>query len=720
MTSVTSQSWGSRRKLPLYLQTESAECGLACVAMIANYHGHDVDLAALRRRFGGSIRGVGLSHIISVCSQLGLSSKALRTGLEYLPGSNAPCIAHWNMSHFVVIERADRKGVTVHDPARGRLRLSYEEVSASFTGVLLELTPAADFSPIQERRRIGLQSLTGRIRGLFKSATHLFLLAFGVELIALAIPFQLQWTIDSIIPTGDGRLLTIAAIAFAIATLVHSLLTIARGWLVSWLGAALNSQWITHLFSHLLRLPTSFFEKRSAGDILTRFSSIYAIQNTLSSAFVSAVLDSAFGLLALGILVYYSPAFAGIALAVIIAYFVVRRAMFRKLWEANEQSVVYMARQQSEIIESIRGINPIRLAGIEPLRRGRLSDAATEACRRSMEAQRINETSSGINVGLFGLQKVGLLAYGASLVVSGQFTVGMLVAAVTFADQLTTKSTAFIDKINELQLVKMHLERLSDIALEEPLPLPKPYSGEPLIDHSIRFVNVGFRYSRSDPWVLRGLNLTIASGEAVAIVGRSGCGKSTFLKLLLGLDVPSEGHIEIGGQRIDSESVQRVRLVMSAVLQADNLFAGTIAENIAFFDSDASIDQIVDAAKKANIHDEISNMPMGYESLVGDMGSALSGGQKQRVLLARALFRKPRILVLDEATSHLDKHSEQITNEHLRTLNITRVVVAHRQETIDHADRVIDLSASHDYGESEPHSKAGTVAARSAVEEARA
>ncbi|MEA9612623.1 MULTISPECIES: peptidase domain-containing ABC transporter [Xanthomonas] len=707
MSSVASQSWVSRRKLPLYLQTESAECGLACVAMIANYHGHDVDLASLRRRFGGSIRGVGLSHIISICSQLGFSSKALRASPEYLPCSNFPCIAHWNMNHFVVIERADKKGVTINDPARGRLRLSYEEVSMSFTGVILDLTPDADFSPIQERRRIGLRSLTGRIHGLIKSAAHLFLLAFGVELIALAIPFQLQWTIDSIIPTGDSRLLMVAAIAFAMATLLHSLLTIARGWLVGWLGSALNSQWVTQLFSHLLRLPISFFEKRSAGDILTRFSSIYAIQSTLSSAFVSAVLDSAFGLLALGILVYYSPAFAGIALVVLTAYFLIRRAMFRKLWEANEQNMVYMARQQSEIIESIRGINSIRLAGIEPLRRSRLSDAATEACRRSMEAQRINETSSGINVGIFGIQKVGLLAYGASLVVSGQFTVGMLVASVTFADQFTTKSTAFIDKINELQLVKMHLERLSDIALEEPLPLPKPYSGETLRDDSIRLVNVGFRYSQSDPWILRGLNLRIDSGESVAIVGRSGCGKSTLLKLLLGLDVPSEGHIEIGGQKMDGDSVQRVRKIMSAVLQDDNLFAGTIAENISFFDKDASIDQIVDAAKKANIDSEISSMPMGYESLVGDMGSALSGGQKQRVLLARALFRTPRILVLDEATSHLDKHSEQITNEHIRTLKITRVVVAHRQETIDHADRVIDLTAPHDHGESEPHSMAG-------------
>ncbi|MCR1569006.1 peptidase domain-containing ABC transporter [Stenotrophomonas sp.] len=706
--------------MPLYLQTESAECGLACVAMIAKYHGHDVDLASLRRRFGGSIRGVGLSHIISVCSQLGFASKALRADPAYFTSSSLPCIAHWNMNHFVVVERADRRGVTVHDPARGRLRLSYEEVGVSFTGVLLELTPDGDFSPIEQRRRISLRSLTGRIRGLYKGAAHLFLLAFGVELIALAIPFQFQWTIDSIIPAGDGRLLVVAAVAFAVATLLHSLLTIARGWLVSWLGAALNSQWITHLFSHLLRLPTSFFEKRSAGDILTRFSSVYAIQNTLSSSFVSAVLDSAFGLLALGILLYYSPAFAGIALVVIAVYFTIRRAMFRKLWEANEQNVVYMARQQSEIIESIRGINSIKVAGIEPLRRGRLSDAATEACRRSMEAQRINETSAGINAGLFGIQKVGLLAYGASLVVSGQFTVGMLVAAVTFADQFTTKATAFIDKVNELQLVKMHLERLSDIALEEPLPLPKPYSGVNLCDDSIRIVNVGFRYSQSDPWILRGLNLTIESGESVAIVGRSGCGKSTLLKLLLGLDVPTEGYIEIGRQRIDSESVQRVRAVMSAVLQDDNLFAGTVAENISFFDCDASIDQITDAAKKANIHDEISRMPMGYESLVGDMGSALSGGQKQRVLLARALFRNPRILILDEATSHLDKHSEQITNEHLRSLSVTRVVVAHRQETIDQADRVIDLAASQEDAKREFSSEAGSVVVGRTVEVSRA
>ncbi|WP_355586380.1 peptidase domain-containing ABC transporter [Xanthomonas cannabis] len=710
MLSEKSQSWAPRKRLPLYLQTESAECGLACVAMIANYHGHDIDLASLRRRFGGSIRGLGLSHIISICSKLGFLSKALKARPEHLPSSNFPCIAHWNMNHFVVIEHADKKGVTIHDPARGRVRLDYEEVNTSFTGVILELTLESDFSPIQERRRIGLRSLTGQIRGLFKSAAHLFLLAFCVELIGVAIPLQFQWTIDNIIPTGDKQLLTVAAIAFAMATLLHSLLTIARGWLVCWLGAALNSQWITHLFSHLLRLPTSFFEKRSAGDILTRFSSIYAIQNTLSSAFVSAVLDGAFGLLALGILIYYSIAFAGIAVTVTTIYVIIKRIMFRKLWEANEQNVVYMARQQSEIIESIRGINSIRIANIEPLRKSRLSDAATEACRRSMEAQRINETSSGINAGLFGLQKVWLLTCGAALVVSGNFTIGMLVAALTFVDQFTTKLTGLIDKINDLQLIKMHLERIADIALEEPLPLPKSYSGDNFSDYSIRFVNVGFRYSQSDPWILRGLNLEVNSGESIAIVGKSGCGKSTMLKILLGLDIPSEGHIEIGGQKMDDEGIQRARAIMAAVLQDDNLFAGTIAENISFFERDATIDQIIEAAKKAAIHNEISSMPMGYESLVGDMGSALSGGQKQRVLLARALFRKPRILVLDEATSHLDKYSESITNKHIGELEITRVIVAHRQETIDHADRVIDLTEFRNDRGSKFHSMAGAPA----------
>lgn len=666
---------------------------MACVAMIASYYGHDVDLASLRRRFGSSIRGTGLSHIISTCSELGFSSKALRTTPGYLSEACLPSIAHWNMNHFLVIERVDKCWVSVLDPARGRIRMTHQEFSDGFTGVLLELKPRLGFVPIEDRRCISLRSLTGPIRGLMKSATHLFLLAFSVELISLAIPFQAQWTIDSIIPAGDNRMLLGTAIVFAVAVLLHSLLTIARGWLVSWLGAALSSQWITHLFSHLLRLPITFFEKRSAGDILTRFSSVYVIQNTLSSAFLSAVLDSAFGLLSFIILIYYSPLFAAVAASLVLVYLAIRRAMFRKIWEANEQHVVYMSRQQSEVIDSIKGINSIRLAGMEPLRSMRLEAAATGACGKSMEAQRLDETSYGISLGILGIQKVFLLAYGSSLVFSGNLTVGMMVAAVTFADQFTSKSTAIIDRINELRLVKMHLERISDIALEDPLPLARAYSGAPAQHDSIRLMNVGFRYSRIEPWILRGLDFTIDSGESVAIVGKSGCGKSTLLKLLLGLMTPTEGHIEIGGQVINSESAQRVRRTISAVLQDDCLFAGTIAENISSFDSEAAIDKIVDAAIKSNIHGDIVKMPMGYESCVGDMGSALSGGQRQRILLARALFRGPRVLILDEATSHLDKHSEQVVNGYMRAMNITRVVVAHRQETIDHADRVIDLES---------------------------
>ncbi len=680
-----------RRQLRLVMQTEAAECALACLAMIARYHGHEVDLASLRRLFSTSLKGMNLARLIEIAHTLGFEARPLRAELDFLPQAQMPCILHWNMNHFVILRRITRKGAEIYDPARGRYRMPLAETSKHFTGVVLELAPGADFSPIVERQRVSLRALTGRITGLGRVLIQVFGLAFAIEMLALSMPFQMQWVVDQVLLSSDRNLLVVMTLGFLIVMTIQTGLTIARGWIISWLGATLNAQWTTNLFSHLLKLPLDYFEKRHMGDIVSRFSSVQAMQSTLTGSFVEAMLDGLMGSLALIVLCVYSVALTSCVLGAFTIYAALRWALYRKLWLINEEQLVYGARQQSELMESVRGVQAIKLANKQSERKARLANATLESAQRSMRAQRITLAFGAVNQGLFGIQRIVLIALGAYLAIEGKFSAGMLIAFVAYADQFSSKMSGLVDKVVDFRMLKLHAERIADIALSKPEQHTHGvYSGsEP--EASIEVKDLSFRYAEGEPWVLRHLNLTVHAGESLAIVGPSGCGKSTLVKLLVGLLEPTEGCIEIGGVNIQKYGLHNYRRIIGAVMQDDTLFAGSIADNIALFDSSADMKMIVSAAIHAEMHQEIMAMPMGYESMVGDMGSALSGGQKQRLILARAIYRKPKILVLDEATSHLDTRNETLINASIQRMDLTRVVIAHRLETIANSERKICL-----------------------------
>ena len=684
-------AWGQRRLLSLVMQTEGAECALACLAMIARYHGHETDLASLRRRFSTSLKGVNLARMVEIAQALGFEARPLRAELEYLPEAQLPCILHWDLNHFVVLHRVTRKGAEIYDPARGRYCMPLAEASKHFTGVVLELVPDTDFAPITERQRISLRALTGRVTGLTKVLIQVLGIALAIEVLALVMPFQMQWIVDQVLLSADKNLLVVMTLGFLIVMALQTGLTIARGWVLSWLGATLNAQWITNLFSHLLKLPLDYFEKRHMGDILSRFSSVQSIQNTLTGSFVEAVLDGLMGSLALFILCVYSLPLTGCVLIAFAAYALLRWALYRTLWRINEEQLIYGAKQQTELMESVRGVQAIKLANKQSERRARLANATLESVKRSMHAQRITMAFGAMNQGLFGTLRVVLIALGSYLAIRGAFSAGMLIAFIAYADQFTTKTGSLIDKVVEFRMLRLHAERIADIALTPPEQHTKfSYSGtEPRPEIAIK--DVSFRYATGDPWVLRHVNYTFRAGESVAVVGSSGCGKSTLAKILLGLLEPTEGSIEIGGIDIRKYGLENYRALIGTVMQDDTLFAGTIADNISFYENSATMIDVIAAANVAAIHNEITTMPMAYESLVGDMGSALSGGQKQRLILARAIFRKPKILILDEATSHLDIKNELSINNSITKMNITRIIIAHRPETITSTDHIFDL-----------------------------
>lgn len=681
--------FGWRRRLPMMLQTEAAECGVACLAMVASYHGHDVDLAGLRRRFSTSLKGATLAQVMQMAGQMQLVSRPLKLDLNELGQLSTPCVLHWDLNHFVVLKRADRRGVVIHDPARGIRKLSLRQVSDHFTGVALELTPGADFAPQHARQAVSLRALTGRVRGLVPALAQILVLALALEVFALAGPFYLQWVLDQALVSADHDLLTLLGLGFLGISIFSALITAARSWSVTWLGATLNVQWASNLFSHLMRLPLDWFEKRHVGDVVSRFGSIQTIQRTLTTQFIGSLLDGLMSLVTLVVMTFYSVWLTVLVASLFVAYGLVRWAFFNPLRRANEEQIVYAARQQSELLESIRGAMPIKLANKQDERLARYANATVATANRDIGIQRLGIAFSLSNQLMFGIGRVAMIWIAAMLALKNEFSAGMLIAFIAYADQFTGRAAGLIDKWVDFRMLKLHAERVADIALTEPeLVADGPWIG-PVPEASVELINVSFRYAEGEPWILRNCNLRIEAGESVAITGPSGCGKSTLAKIVLGLLRPNEGEVCFGGVDICKLGLDNYRRWVGAVMQDDQLFAGSIAENICFFDQDATPSKVEAAARLAAIHDEIMAMPMAYQSLVGDMGSSLSGGQKQRVILGRALYRKPRFVVLDEATSHLDGMREREVTMVLDQLAASRLIIAHRQETIAGSKKVL-------------------------------
>lgn len=680
----------SSGRLPIVHQNEMAECGLACLVMAARYHGKDIDLAGLRRRYPTSQYGATLSRLIDISGQIGLDARALRTELDGLKGLSLPAILHWDMNHFVVLKGVSSAGVELHDPGVGKVLLSWASASKHFTGVALELAPSSGFLPNVEREKLSIRRLAGKISGLGKVAIQVVVMSVCLELLTLIIPLSMQAVMDSVLVSADYGLLATIGIGFLGVIALQSFLTAIRGRVIAYAGANVSSQWLTNLFAHLLRLPVSYFERRSVGGVLSRFMSVQMIQQTLTGNLIEAVLDGATALLVVLILWIYSPGLTSIVLLAVALYGAVRWFSWRYIVELKEEQLIYTASQQTALVESIRGIQALKLANRESHRRARIENATIEVASRDASIGSAMAIFLAISKGIFGAQRILILWVAALMTIRGDFTVGMLVAFVAYADIFSARIGALIDRISELGMLRLHASRVADIALEPPEPSVTGHAA-PLSNFSIQIEDLSFRYGDDCPWILRHCSINIAHGESVAIIGASGCGKTTLAKIMLRLIHATSGEILIGGINLDSLGPVKHREVFGTVMQEDCLFAGTIADNIAFFDSDSKMEDIEAAARFALIHDDVIRMPMGYETLVGDMGSALSGGQKQRIFLARALYRKPRVLLLDEATSSLDVDNERALGIQLSRLDLTRIIIAHRPETILSADRIIRI-----------------------------
>lgn len=684
--------FGRSRSLRHVRQSEIGECGLACLVTIADHYGFRTDLAAMRRTHGGGLRGASLKSLIASADAIGLAPRPVKLPLEALANLHLPAILHWNFNHFVVLERISGTRALICDPAGRRGWRALSEISDHFSGVALELRPAPDFLPKTARETLSIGQLWTRTTGLGPAIGQTLLLTALLQLFVLIAPLYMQIGIDSVLPALDTDLLVLLAIGFAALALINAATQVLRSYVLLSAGASFGFGVASNVARHLFRLPVPWFQHRSIGDVLSRFQSVRPIQQALTEGTVSSIIDGSIAVLVLVAMFLYSAPLAAAVLVAFLLFVAVRALTFPMQRQAQEDAIAAGAREQSVLIESLRGILPLRLYNREAERHALWQNRCMDATNAGLHAARIGIWQGLANGLIFGFENVACVAIGIALIMSGELTVGMLLAFFAYKGQFVDKASRFIDQLIAFRIVGLHLERLSDIALEpvDAAFLQVPRSALPLIG-TIEARGVSFRYGRSDPLVLTDISFRIDAGEHIAVTGPSGGGKSTLAKLLLGLMEPTAGSVLVDGRPLAEFGHANFRRQVAAVLQDDHLFAGSVAENIALFDDAPDFDWIEACARMAALHDDIMATPMGYETLIGDMGSSLSGGQKARLLLARALYRRPRLLVLDEATAHLDPQTEAAVSAAVSSLGITRIVIAHRSETIRHADRVLRL-----------------------------
>ncbi|MGS2719855.1 peptidase domain-containing ABC transporter [Paraglaciecola aestuariivivens] len=687
----------SLRSPPLILQTELAECGLASLAMIASFHGHKIDLPAIRKRFTSRLKGINLQNLTELSDSIGLASRAVSCSLDEVRKVQTPCILHWDMNHFVVLTKVSGRGKSakylINDPAKGKLNLTNKVFSKHFTGICLELSPTSKFEVKQEQAQMKFTQLFSAIKGLKSGLVKLFGLSLVLQLFALMAPYYMQWVVDEVLISFDKPLLTVLALGFALIAVISVITNSVRSWLILRLSSLLNMQMGVNLLRHLLRLPMNYFESRHIGDIVSRFGSLAQIRERITTGFVETLVDGVMAITVLIMMLLYSIKLTAVVLTAIALYTLVRLALYRPLHQATEEMIQNSAKEQSNFLENIRGIQTIKLFGNEPQRQGIWQNQFAEVINSGIRLGRLNISFNAFKNLLFGLENILVIYFAAIMVMANSLTVGMVLAFIAYKGQLTSRFANLIEQIIQFKMMRLHLDRIADIALtkqEANRDGNADFTYAPKGKLELR--DICFSYNNDQTLILDRVNIQVNAGDSVAITGPSGAGKTTLMKIMLGLLQPTSGKVLLDGKDITHLGLKNYRKHIAAVMQDDTLLAGSIADNISFFDPQPNHLKIEQCAHIAAIHEDISQMTMGYNSLVGDMGANFSGGQIQRLLLARALYQSPCVLFMDEATSHLDKTNEAKISEQIQHLPITRIMIAHRQETIDMAEQLYLLN----------------------------
>ncbi len=692
-TIIAKINFSLRKKTPVILQSEAAECGITCLTMVCGYYGLDIDLFNFRQRYGSASHGVSLLSLSKTAENAGLKCRALSLDLDEIRQLKLPCILHWGMNHYVVLTKVRKSSFVINDPAMGKRIIGMQEMSNNFTGVALELWPDQNFQQEKAKSRLQLLDLMRNIVGLKSVLVKIFAFSVVVEAIALLLPIGTQMVTDHVIMAHDQSLLSVICLGLVFFTLFRTFISMLRAWTSLKLNTLTNIQWKTTLFEHLTKLPLSFFEKRYLGDIQSRFSSLDTIRSTFTNSIVSGIIDSIMTIGLLIMLSLYGGWLVWVVVGFTLCYAIMRLATYRFYRRVSEEQVIKGARSSSHFMESLYGISTIKALNLRERRSQHWLNINIDACNAGIKQTRFDMMFGGINTFISSIDQVVVLWLGAIMVIDNNMTLGMFMAFNAYRGQFSQRASSLIDLVMQLRMLSLHNERLSEIVFSEPekeLPTRRVFPENSGVRLEVK--NLSYQYDPFSQPIFSNMNIIVEPGESVALIGPSGVGKTTLLKVMCGLLSPTTGDVLADQLDIQKIGLNNYRLGTACVLQEDRLFSGSISDNISGFEDNPDSDFIIECARRCNIHDEIMKMPMGYETMVGELGLGISGGQKQRILIARALYRKPSILFMDEATSHLDLSNESAINQAISDLSITRIIVAHRPSTIASADRIIDLS----------------------------
>lgn len=683
----------SDQRLPVLLQSEVAECGVSCVAMVASYHGHKVNMIAMRQRYPVGLRGVTVRQITQIANDMGLNARALKVDLGQLNKVKKPAILHWNFNHFVVLSKVTTKGIEIHDPAKGKVKLDWQEVSNSFTGICIELLPNATFEKQDERERIPLRQFLGKVDGLWSSLGKIFVIALILQGLMLISPYYIRLVVDKGVESSSSNLLWWFFLGFAFVLALTTVTQVIRSAAIMYLDKSLGFQIKANIQKHLLHLPMGFFESRHVGDIKSRFEAFNEVQRLISRGFITAIVDGLLSITTFCIMFSYDATLALVSLAFLVTLYVFRFFLNERENEYLEQWLSKQARENSHFIETVRAIAPIKAFAKEDVRLSAWLNLFADSTNSSIRREKVQISTELSKQVLGKAEYLIIVLMGASLIIDKHISLGMFFAFVAYRQSFAESAQSLVDHLFKFRIAGTYFRRMSDIVLQEPeKDQPIAVLDVDKVQGNLEVKNLHFRYDNGAPWLFEGVDFSIKAGESVAIIGKSGVGKTTLLKLVTGLLRHEKGDILLDDTSLSKVGYRRFRSLCATVMQNDQLFNGSLIENITFFEPSPNMDKVREAAKGAAVWEDIQAMPMGLHSQVGDLGSAMSGGQKQRVLLARALYSNPKILFLDEATSHLDSETEKQVNAYLKSKNITRISIAHREETIKAADRIIDLT----------------------------
>lgn len=680
------------RRLESIQQLTAADCGAACLAMVLRYYGRDRPLDELRDATGSERDGVSALGILRAARSYGLRGRGVQIeSLEDLELVPRGAILHWEFNHFVVFDRVEGRGrgLIILDPAHGRRRISAAEFDRSCTGVALLLEPSEAFAPPDQRRRPPLHRYFTQIFTYPGLWTRAVLMSVLVQLLALGLPLLTTLLVDRIIPRRDLDLLVVLLSGLAMMVVFNFVASWVRANVLLALRTLLDAKLTIGFLDHLIDLPYAFFQRRSTGDLLMRLGSNATVREILTSGALSAVLDGSLVSLYLILLMWVSPVMGAIVLGLasvqLSLYWITRRAQR----ELMSESLAVQAKTSSYEVEMLSGIEALKSMGAEYRALDRWSNLFVDSLNVSLRRGRLDALIGSL-LGAFAVAApLVILATGTVLVLRGQIGLGAMLGLSALGAGVLGPISALVHVSFKFQVLGSYLERIEDVMQAEPEQDPREVVRAPRLSGRIEAESISFRYSEAMPPAVQEVSVTIEPGQFVAVVGSSGAGKSTLAKLLVGLYRPQQGQIRYDGLELGSLDLRSVREQLGVVTQGGELFGMSIRENIALAQPHMTLDAVVDAAKRAAIHEEIAALPMAYETILADGGASMSGGQRQRLALARALAAEPAIVLLDEATSSLDSVTEAAVQRSLANLRCTRIVIAHRLSTVVDADLIL-------------------------------